>query len=219
MTSAPAGLMYFIYIATKMQRQSRNLGDPARPGIKAFKVLARPSAYTFMESAIRNSLYLWLVSRIISLGKNYGTAWGVFNTIRWGLVMVPVQALEASTLTFVGHNWGRWRARVGIHMRKPKASRRDLTEIVHPAFISCIIALIVEVPICVCLSLRGMESFAYHLSGSTDVALITKKMWKNIDWCYIFYAVQYQLAAILLATNPRWYLYQVLGSNFLWILP
>lgn len=125
MTSALAGLMCFIYIATKMQRQSRNMGDPARPGIKAFKVLARPSAYTFMESAIRNSLYLWLVSRIISLGENYGAAWDFFNTIRWGVFMVPVQALEASTLTFVGHNWGRWRARVGIHMRKPKASRRE----------------------------------------------------------------------------------------------
>ena len=42
---------------------------------------------------------------------------------------------------------------------------------------------------------------------------------QNIDWCYIFYALQYQLAAILLATNPRWFLYQALGSNFLWILP
>ena len=86
-----------------------------------------------------------------------------------------------------------------------------------------------------------MESFAYYLSDSADVALITKKMWKviapaffhsqlppksltltsqqNIDWCYIFYALQYQIAAILLATNPRWFLYQALGSNFLWILP
>lgn len=106
-TSALAGLIYFIYIARKMQRQSRSIGDSARPGIKAFKVLTRPSAYTFTESAIRNLLYLWLVSRIISLGESYGTAWGVFNTIRWGLVMVPVQALEASTLIFVGHNWGR----------------------------------------------------------------------------------------------------------------
>ena len=43
--------------------------------------------------------------------------------------------------------------------------------------------------------------------------------YQNIDWCYIFYALQYQLAAILLATNPRWFLYQALGSNFLWILP
>lgn len=43
--------------------------------------------------------------------------------------------------------------------------------------------------------------------------------WKNIDWCYIFYALNYQLAAILLATVPRWYLYQALGSNFLWMLP
>lgn len=42
---------------------------------------------------------------------------------------------------------------------------------------------------------------------------------QNIDWCYIFYALNYQLSAILLATNPRWYLYQALGSNLLWVLP
>jgi len=42
---------------------------------------------------------------------------------------------------------------------------------------------------------------------------------QNIDWCYIFYALNYQLSAILLATNPRWFLYQALGSNLLWVLP
>lgn len=42
---------------------------------------------------------------------------------------------------------------------------------------------------------------------------------QTIDWTYIFYALNYQLAAILLACSPRWYLYQALGSNFLWILP
>ena len=126
MSSALAGLAYFIYLAQKMHKRSDGTGGSAKPSINAFKVLARPSVYTFTESAIRNSLYLWLVSRIISLGENYGTAWGVFNTIRWGLVMVPVQALEASTLTFVGHNWGRWRARVGINLRRPKASRMDI---------------------------------------------------------------------------------------------
>lgn len=137
MSSALAGLFYFIYIATKMhQRSSEDSDEQIRPGIRAFKVLARPSVYTFTESAIRNSLYLWLVSRIISLGENYGTAWGVFNTIRWGLVMVPVQALEASTLAFVGHNWGQWRARVGVGLRKPKASRQDLLGIDSPIILS-----------------------------------------------------------------------------------
>lgn len=42
---------------------------------------------------------------------------------------------------------------------------------------------------------------------------------KTIDWCYIFYALAYQLSAILLATTPRWYLYQALGSNLFWVLP
>jgi hypothetical protein len=31
--------------------------------------------------------------------------------------------------------------------------------------------------------------------------------------------LNYQLAAVLLAASPRWFLYQALGSNFLWMLP
>ena len=112
-----------------------------------------------------------------------------------------------------------------------------MIEIARPAFVSCLIAMIVEIPICIALSLRGMEQFAYYLSQSREIALITAKMWQvcycctsyeqayhlnrlqNIDWCYIFYALNYQLSAILLATNPRWYLYQSLASNLLWVLP
>jgi Na+-driven multidrug efflux pump len=97
MTSALAGLAYFTFIAMKLHRSaSRKL--PVRPSVAALKILLRPSVYTFTESAIRNALYLWLVSRIILLGDNYATAWGVFNTIRWGLVMVPVQALNKGPL-------------------------------------------------------------------------------------------------------------------------
>lgn len=44
-------------------------------------------------------------------------------------------------------------------------------------------------------------------------------MWQTIDWCYIFYALSTQLATILLATRPRWYLYQSLASNLLYVLP
>lgn len=51
-------------------------------------------------------------------------------------------------------------------------------DIMRPAFISCAISLVIEVPVCICLSLWGMEAFAYYLSDSTEVALITKKMWK-----------------------------------------
>ncbi|KAI9763084.1 MAG: hypothetical protein M1840_000931 [Geoglossum simile] len=224
LTSALAGLVYFAYIAVAMQRRPNtsreHIGErPSRLSFRAFKVLARPGAYTFLESAIRNSLYLWLVSRIVKMGADYATAWGIFNTIRWGLIMVPVQAFEASTLTFVGHAWGRWRAKVGADLRRPKASKADLIEIVRPAFISCCLSLLVEVPLCIFLSLWGMNGFAFYLSRSTAVAKIATKMWKTIDWCYIFFALNYQIAAILLATSPRWFLYQALGSNFLWILP
>lgn len=54
----------------------------------------------------------------------------------------------------------------------------DLLGIARPGFVSCIIALVVEIPICIALSLRGMEEFAYYLSGSQEVASITAKMWQ-----------------------------------------
>ena len=126
LTAAMVGLLYFVYVAAKMQHADRGSGPKPSWSFEALKTLVRPGVYTFVESALRNAFYLWLVSGIVSMGSDYATAWGVFNTIRWGIVMVPVQALEASTLTFVGHAWGRWRAQVGPEVEKPKATRREM---------------------------------------------------------------------------------------------
>jgi Na+-driven multidrug efflux pump len=128
MTSAFAGLLYFIYISNRRRSVTtlEQRSGHARPSLKALGVLIRPGSITFAESAIRNALYLWLVSGIVSLGSDYATAWGVFNTIRWGLVMVPVQSLEATSLAFIGHAWGTWRKQINTTNLKPKASRRDL---------------------------------------------------------------------------------------------
>jgi Na+-driven multidrug efflux pump len=103
MTAAFVGLAYFL-ITTSMKH--RREGADTRPTLRALTLLLRTGLITLSESAIRNALYLWLVSTIVSLGSLYATAWGVFNTIRWGLVMVPVNALEATSLAFMGHRWG-----------------------------------------------------------------------------------------------------------------
>ncbi|KAF7970939.1 hypothetical protein HWV62_22590 [Athelia sp. TMB] len=218
MTSALVGLAYFVYTTIKLRRAEDPLGS-AKPSVRALKVLLRPGVFTFVESAVRNALYLWLISGIVAMGSDYATAWGVFNTIRWGLIMVPVQALEASSLTFIGHAWGRWRASVGSDQTRAKATRAELFEITRPALASCGIALMVEVPLCLFLALYGARPFAYYLSRSDAVANIVEKMWKTIDWCYIFYALDTQLATILLATRPTWYLYQSLVENIFYILP
>ncbi|KAK4869898.1 hypothetical protein LT330_005622 [Penicillium expansum] len=215
--SSLLGLMYFLTVVVRRCQKDADGPHRLRCRLSALLTLIKPSAYTFAESAIRNAIYLWLVHRIILLGSDYATSWGVFNTIRWGLVMVPVQALEASTLAFVGHNWGQFRAESGTAY--PKATRNDIIELIQPALFSCLVALAFETIMCIALSLRGIEAFAHYLSDSTAVAKITQTMWKNIDWTYIFYGLSCQIAAILLATSPRWYLYQSLGSNFLWMLP
>lgn len=126
MSSAIVGVVYFVCTTSIGRRGKEWTWKTSPPSFQQLGVLARPGSITFLESAIRNVLYLWLVTGIVSMGSDYATAWGVFNTIRWGLVMVPVQALESTSLTFVGHTWGHWRHKVGIHERRPKCSRRDL---------------------------------------------------------------------------------------------
>ncbi|PFH58216.1 hypothetical protein XA68_14015 [Ophiocordyceps unilateralis] len=201
------------------ERDQERGRERVAPSLWALKVLLWPAIPTFAESAIRNSLYLWLVTTIVSMGTIYATAWGVFNTIRWGFVMVPVSALEATTLAFVGHNWSRWRSNIGITTLQPRPSLASLVRIARPAFVSAVLALAFEVPLCISMYLVGARSFARYLSGSDDVAEVTAHMWRTLDWCYIVFAVSTQMSAILLATRPKWYLWQSLASTLLYVLP
>ena len=48
----------------------------------------------------------------------------------------------------------------------------------RPALTSCVIVLIVEVPMCIFLALWGARRFAFWLSQSDVVSRIAEKMWK-----------------------------------------
>ncbi|KAG7284835.1 hypothetical protein NEMBOFW57_009450 [Staphylotrichum longicolle] len=186
MTATFVGLGYFLWTTTSL---------------RALLVLIRPGLLTLIESAIRNALYLWLVTTIVALGSTYATAWG---------------ALEATSLAFVGHRWGAWRREIGTNTLKPgRVASGTILRIVKPALLAVCIAVAVEVPVAVALSLRGARSFARYLSDSEEVAEVTAYMWRTIDCCYIFYAASTQLASVVLATRPKWYLYQSLASNLL----
>ena len=86
--AAVSGLLYFLFNVS-----FRRSADA--PTLQGFLILLKPGFITFSESAVRNALYLWLVGGVVSMSADYATAWGVFSTIRWGLIMVPVQATEA----------------------------------------------------------------------------------------------------------------------------
>ncbi|KAI1799053.1 hypothetical protein F4811DRAFT_545618 [Daldinia bambusicola] len=236
MTAAFVGLAYFLW-TTNLQHRKHQLelseadradvsqprfeaGSRIRVSFRALAVLLRPGLLTLAESAIRNALYLWLVSTIVALGSTYASAWTIFTTIRWGLVMVPVQSLEATSLAFIGHQWGSWRRFLGKTTRRPgRVALKTIVRITKPALISLGISLLVEVPLAIFLSIWGARSFARYLGQPDEVADITAYMWRTIDWCYIFYAASTQLATVLLATRPKWYLYQSLASNLIYVLP
>jgi Na+-driven multidrug efflux pump len=217
LSSAFAGLAYFAYTTSFMHKSDAH-EDGNRstvPSVSALITLFKPGLIFFSESAIRNGLYLWLVHGIVSLGSDYATAWGVFSTIRWGLIMVPVMAFEATTLTFVGHSWGQIRAR----SVQQCVTSRQLFRITRWALYSVCFVLLIEIPLYLIMSFASAEPFAWYLSGSEAVSHIAARMWRTIDWCYILYGVSTQLAAILVSTRPRWYLYQSLASNILYVLP
>ncbi|KAF3039927.1 hypothetical protein E8E12_007484 [Didymella heteroderae] len=224
LASAFTGLAYFVYATSYNKRSAIHQATShisLRPSLPALRTLFRPGFIFFIESAIRNALYLWLVHGIIGLGSDYATAWGVFSTIRWGLVMVPVSALEATTLTFVGHSWGYVRASIGdlgTSVRHPLSSKQ-IWSISRWAIYSVGFVLVFEVPLYLLMSFFGAWSFARYLSGSDEVSNIAARMWRTIDWCYILYSVSTQLATILVSTRPKWYLCQSLASNIFYVLP
>lgn len=148
MSSAVADLAYFVSCSMRLGKDSGGAKGSIKPSFMALSPLLRPGFITFAESAVRNALYLWLISGIISMSSTYATAWSVFNTIRWGLIMVPVQALEASSLVFCGHAWGKWRATVGTRTRKAKASRTDVIGNVFTLYSSPVTLLIKYQPLC-----------------------------------------------------------------------
>ncbi|ELQ34665.1 hypothetical protein OOU_Y34scaffold00750g2 [Pyricularia oryzae Y34] len=174
LASAFIGLAYFLWRNAvqygKERENSSQEWTAIKPHAGALPILLHPGILNFIESAIRNALYLWLVSNIVSMGSTYATAWGVFNTIRWDLIMVPVQALEQTSLAFVGHAWGAWRRAIGVQTRRPKATKQAIVKIIWPALVSLAIALVIEVPVCLFLTYFGACPFARYLSGSDEVA-------------------------------------------------
>jgi hypothetical protein len=130
-------------------------------------------------------------------------------------------ALEATTLTFVGHAWGEVQARLADTARSGAlvVTRRHVWAVVRWACYAVAIVLVVEIPLCLAMSFAGARNFARYLSGSEEVARITVRMWRTVDWCYILYGISTQLAAVLMSTRPSWYLYQSLASNILYVLP
>ncbi|KAI8806624.1 hypothetical protein BJ742DRAFT_815526 [Cladochytrium replicatum] len=197
--------------------------------LPALKTLAIPGSFTLAESAIRNALYLFLVSGVVALGSDYATAWGVFNTIRWGIVMVPVSTLEATATPFVGHEWGVWtkhekeednRDARDPHREADKVSRRNsLNRVMAPALRSAGIALAIEVLLSIAFVFL-IRPFALYINGGNPVvADITELIWRTMGWCYIAYAISTQLSTIFLATWPAWYFLNSILANLLWVLP
>ena len=82
---ALSGLVYYLFVSGALRRGGRaQSGDSLRPRVEGLVLMARPGAYTFAESAVRNALYMWLVSGIVSLGNDYATVCAFPHPIpRW----------------------------------------------------------------------------------------------------------------------------------------
>ena len=113
--------------------------------------------------------------------------------------MVPVQALEATSLAFVGHYWGEFKHRSNqqhgswknlystfSHFQEQTTKYPDRTThssvIARPAVLSVAIATAIEIPLYIFLAVFGCKPFAFFLTQSEAVSEITAHMWQTIDW-------------------------------------
>jgi hypothetical protein len=83
--SAITGLTYFVHVVAHRTTDVNERRHLFNVSISGMKILLRPSFYTFAESAIRNTIYLWVAHEIVQLGVIYASAWG-FSTRSAGVL-------------------------------------------------------------------------------------------------------------------------------------
>lgn len=89
-----------------------------------------------------------------------------------------------------------------------------------PAIYATIAGLAIETVLCLILTFKLIEPFAYYLSNSQSVSDLTAYIWRSIDGCYVVgYTTSTLLTGILVATRPILYLVSSLLSNILYVLP
>jgi len=132
LTSATIGTLFlYRYTLQKELKKAEEDGEErskARPCSASLIILWQHGCWTFAESAIRNVFNAWLMIGFEGgMGLDDKLAWGTFSAIRGrgSILMVPLQALEASTLTYVGHAWGEWRAK-DPENEKPEVKEEEL---------------------------------------------------------------------------------------------
>ncbi|KAJ3051893.1 hypothetical protein HK097_007093, partial [Rhizophlyctis rosea] len=204
------------YVSDNTQPDSYATTSPYTPTLRSLRTLTPTATFTLLETALRNGLYLWQVSSIVALGADYATAWGVFNTIRWGVLMVPASAFEAATLAFTAHNWGVWRKK---QEDGEELTKKDLITVLNPALKSTLLTLLTELLLCLLLSLFLIRPFAFYLSSSASVATLVTTMFHHLDWCYILWTTTNNLTAVLLATWPTIWFYNSVVVNVGWVVP
>lgn len=105
MIAAVSGLLYFFTSNCIRMSQWYYHWHSELSSFWVFFILLKPGIIIFIESVIQNMLYLWLVAEVVAMSAEYITAWKVFTTIQWELIMILVQALKATSLTFIEHYW------------------------------------------------------------------------------------------------------------------
>jgi hypothetical protein len=79
---ALAGLLFYLYISGLLPHRPLEATDSRKPNLHGLKLMIQPGSYTFAESAVRNALYLWLVTGIVSLGNDYATVLSPFHRFK-----------------------------------------------------------------------------------------------------------------------------------------
>lgn len=139
--STVVGLAYLLW--TFRSGNGAIIQRESRPSFKALKVLALSGLPFVIDSLTRNLFQqAGFYSSIITGARYYG--WGIFETFRRGVEDAVPDALQYTSLAFIGHAWGEWRKRSQADKVQPRARRADLQGLSSPIHFTLKLSLIVQ---------------------------------------------------------------------------
>lgn len=160
----------------------------------------------FADSIVRNFFYFFVTLKFINhLGKDVSAAWSLFNSIIWGIILLPAFAVANFIRVRIGHN----------------RSKSTIKEVIRESG-KCLLAWTIIMVVVTGIVWSTLASF-FSKSNQT-VAILSENMLHDMGWVFVIFAYNNAVNSFFLAVGQAEYIfYQSLTANLIvylvpWIL-
>ncbi|KAG4075165.1 hypothetical protein HA402_006182 [Bradysia odoriphaga] len=157
----------------------------------------------FADSIVRNFFYFFVTLKFINhLGKDISGAWNLFNSIIWGIILLPAFAVANLIRVQIGH----------------QCSKSTIKKVIKEGGI-CLMAWMIVMIVVTGTVWSTLASF--FSKSNQKIALISENMLHDMGWVFVIFAYNNAVNSFFLATGKAEYIfYQSLAANLIvYLLP